>query len=486
MSQSCLFHRTNVNDLLFNVETQEGSEILEGDDGIASIGDAAMNHMQALSSMERMAHDEFIQVRDGNLFRIEENPRWDDPDEFNLHSKNELQRFMQVNKLPTSLRGIYQEAMEREEDQSQSDDVMNHPESLIPYEDWEKFGGMSKHWDIPSTPRPKLVFAGNSRQMFYDEFPEDYPLAEVVNRVLFTLDRFDHYRIMTRKQILQHNQENPNRTISQLQDGPIHLYSNGKEDYLCVEDYVEVLHRSIVQQKADFKYKIYTYEALKDMVLAIGIGDANPCELVAEMLKKLDNFHFHNYKFISALKTKKMDPLYAHLCVYGRELLQLAKKGKNVYNELKAFGQGLFRDGFLAMKEFQAGELCNRSCKGENGCKIQQPGHVVTGVFATVQRPRRHHWAKYNTIKKNIEILLEKRSQSGKMSNVVQKCVDKIQKVRNEAIEASSLRKFTTIASSLINAQQSGKMVLAPSEWTKIWAIYNTCKQEVTKRLTRG
>jgi hypothetical protein len=481
-----LFGRTNPNDLLFNVETQEGSEILEGDDGIASIGDAVMNHMQALSGIDRMAHDEFIQVRDGNLFRIEENPRWDDPDEFNLRSKDQLSRFMQMNKLPVALRGIYQEAMEREDDRSQSEDVMDHPESLIPYEDWEKFGGMSKYWDVPSTPRPKLAFAGNTRQAFYDEFPEDHPLAGAVNRVLFTLDGYDYHRIMTRQQILQYNLENPRKPISRQKDGPIHLYSNGEEDYLCVDDYAEVLRRSIMNEKADFQYKTNTYEALKDMVLAIGKDTGNPVELVREMLRKIDNFHFHNYKFNSALKTKKMDPLYAHLCVYSRQLLVLAKKGKSVYNELKAFGQGLFRDGFLAMKEFQAGELCNRSCKGEGGCQIQEPGHVVSGVFATVQRPRRHHWAKYNATKKEIENLLEKRSQSGSFSEVVQKCVDKMQKVRDEAIEASSLRKFTSIASSLINSQKSGKMVLAPSEWAKIWAAYNTCKQEITQQLSRG
>lgn len=505
-----LFGRTNPNDLLFNVETQEGSEILDGDEGVASIGDATMNHILGLSGIEKMAYDEFVQVRDGNIFKVVENTRFEDMTITMPGNQQEAEQKIakRTAQLETIERDLVREAssispnqrkvkallrekeiIEEELDVLEAynaDDLMGHRESLIPYEDWEKFGGMSAHWDIPATPRPKLDYVGNSRQPFYDDFPEDHPLAGLINRVIITLDGFEHHQIMTRAQITDHNKDNPKKKILRVEDGPSYIYSDEESDFLCANEYVEYLRRTVMSiNNVDIQYRTSTYEALSNCVMVIADGKIDPVEAVSNMLKRLDTFHFNAYKFVSAVKTKKSDPLYAHLCVYGRQLLTLAKRGKNVYNELKTFGRELYKDGFLAMKNMKPGELCTKSCD-QAGCQIQEPGHALAGVRGVVQHPRPHHWDKYHAIRREIEDLLEKRKNASQASSVVKKCIDRMQQVRDVAVESRNLQKFTSVSNALIKAQKQGKLNLSPVEWGKIWATYNTYKQEVTQHLSRG
>ena len=517
--------RFNVNETLFRVETQEGSEILGGDEGTADIGDASMNHIQNLSSIDRMAHDEFIHMGNGNIFSLEESRDAEDSTMSTPGNQKEadekiavrmtslskidaeiLSESEKADKNPKKFTALFRqrEVVEEELDLLEAynaDDLMGHRESLIPYEDWEKFGGMSQHWDIPSTPKPKLNFAGNSSQSFYDDFPEDHPMASFVNGVIANLDKFEHRQIVTRLHITQYNQENRGLPILNLsytdkkgKVRPGYMWSDSNKDYLCVEDYAKyIAFRISKMEKIESHYRFNTASALSKMIISIGSDEkTEPAEYVQEMLRSIEQFHFSNYKLAAAVKTRNMDPLFAHLCVYGRQLILLAKKGKNVYNELKAFGKELFENGFLAMKEFKIGELCRRSCKGELGCTIREPGHLVSGVFAIVQHPspgrygrNSYHWEKYQAIKKEVESLLKKRTTI-QPSEVVQKCVDRMQKIRDEAIQDSNLRKFTSIASSIIVAQKNGKLVLAPAEWAKVWSAYDTCKQEVTRQINRG
>jgi hypothetical protein len=134
-----LFGRTNANDRLFNIETQEGSDILEGDEGVASIGDATLQHIQDMNTLDRMAWEEYVVMGDGNIFRIEENLNWLDPDEFNLRNTDELSMYLKRAKIPEKYRQYYEDQVVAEKDRQESEDVMDHPEELIPYEDWERF-----------------------------------------------------------------------------------------------------------------------------------------------------------------------------------------------------------------------------------------------------------------------------------------------------------------------------------------------------------
>jgi hypothetical protein len=458
-----LFGRTNANDCLFNIETQEGSDILDGDEGVASIGDATLAHVQTLSSLGRMAYDEFVHMPDGNIFRVEDNPRWDDPDEFNLKNKSQMDRFLQWSKLPESARAIYEEALDREGEKGDSEDVMDHPEELIPYEDWEKFGGLSKYWDIPPTPKPKLVFAGSSRPMFYDELPDEHPLVSFITRVLSTLDRYAWHEILTEDGLLEHNLRNRNKQVKYAEGGPSYLYSDGTTDYLLAEEYCGLLVRSIQMERAPDLFRVHTLKVMTGLVMKIAQGSGDPTDNATAALKELDRFSSNFYKKVVIKKTTEQDPLFIHICKLGQKAISMAKKGKDMYNEVKRFGQDLFENGFVT----------EMMVKDKEGNFHKE---------AVVERARRHHWAKYRSIKEQLEKIREKQFTKT-LSDAAQSCLDKIAAAKNDAIKARNLRKFTTLSTELINSQKIGKVSLTKRELEVIWNSYNNSKREVSSHI---
>lgn len=466
---SKLFGRTNPNDLVFKIETQEGSDILEGDEGLASIGDSTMEHIQALSPLKRMAYDEFIHMPDGNIFRSEDNPRWDDPDEFNLRSKSELDRFLMRNKIPESLRHIYEEAVEKVATDEESEDVMDHPEELIPYSDWEKYGGQSKYWDIPATPKPKLVFSGNSKQAFYDDFAEDHPLATFINRVLNTLDGFEWYKILLSEEIDSYNR-NTLKPIFHPEDNPSHLWTDGVSEFLIADEYVESVRKQMLSIKGSIAHRLNVYENLKDMILKIGDGKNNdePRDVAVECLVKIDRSFFDSYKKEVVSKTKDQDPLFIYLCELGNRSIQLSKKGKNGLHELNKFGKTLFETGFATDKLVDVNKGTGNPSKFENQ--------------TVLETPRRHHWAKYKAIKAELERIHGNR-MSRKASSTATECMERIRVAFNDALEARNLRRFTSIATDFMQAQKSGKLDLSGVDRNRVWAYYNQAKKDLVDML---
>lgn len=469
-----LFGRTNANDLIFKVETQEGSEILEGDEGLASIGDATMEHIQNLNPLRRQAYDEYHVMPDGNIFRSEDNPRWDDPDEFNLRNKDELSRFLQRNKIPDSLRGVYEEAEQKASEEDASEDVMDHPEELIPYEDWEKYGGMSKYWDIPATPKPRLVFSGNTRQAFYDDFAEDHPLGSFVNRVINTLDGFSWHQIILSEDVEKYNTEN-DKKLFRPETGSSYIYTDGSTEFLIADEYVNSLRESLFKQggrfsKVSMTYRVNVYNNLSEMITTIAsdaIKDfAEPSSAVIACLAKLDRHHFEIYKKETIRKTKEHDPLYIYLCELGQRALKMTKQGKDGLREISKFGQSLFMDGFATEK------LVNVST-----------GDVPEWEKQTVvEKGRNHHWEKYDLIKKSCERILVKKA-SRKMSDSAAACIERIRVAFNEALEAQNLRHFTRLATDFMQAQKSGKLDLSGADRNKVWAEYNLAKKDLVDML---
>ena len=83
-----------------------------------------------------------------------------------------IERF--EGKVSDSELAALKEAIEIEDDRRENQDISEDAldQDCIPFEDWERFPGQMQNVDIPTTPRDRAVYMGNTRQRFYDEFPE--------------------------------------------------------------------------------------------------------------------------------------------------------------------------------------------------------------------------------------------------------------------------------------------------------------------------
>ena len=460
-----LFGCTNPNELIFTIETQEGSGILEGDTGVASIGDATLTHIQNLGGMDRMAYDEFICMQDGNLFRILENRRWNDPDEFNLRNKSEMAMFLKKNNVPEEWHERYQDAVEQELERQDSEDVLDRKDHLVPYDEWERFPNQWQRWDIPATPRNTVQYAGNSRKPFWDDIPENHPLASILIRVVTTLDYFEWHSIVTSKDIIQHNRVHTNNKIKRTEDGALYSYVDQKANvYLHVDTYVESMRRMIFSQKVDYKYKQFAYDRLHDAIFDIAYARGIPVDIMKEAIGKIEDQWTEDYINASRKRTKLEDPLYSYLVATSNRMIKLAHRGEEVYNELKKLGRKLFLSGFV----------CKKYTRGDDQSRGKYTSEII------VQRMRRHHWQKYRQTKTKIEEI--RNNKKHKLSATAEVCVSRIDVVAEEAANSRDLQHFTKIANILIHRQEHLNM--SEKDWDSVWEHYNDKKGWVINRLS--
>lgn len=207
----------NPNHDIFVIPTLEGSD--SDDQWNGSIGDATVEH---LYSMRHKLHEieNYVHMPNGNLFRVEQNVS--PPDEDGHRAlKNDIMKLMTAqpgrvhDTSATVLTGegsywhaarsasfngaraplvrenpnkqeiidYFKEEIElAKEARLDKMDAMDQP--LVSFEDWETTPGLTNSIDIPSTPVPLYIYAGNTTQMFYDSIPEDHPDLKKINAFL--------------------------------------------------------------------------------------------------------------------------------------------------------------------------------------------------------------------------------------------------------------------------------------------------------------
>ena len=484
-----LFGITNPNEHIFIIQGQKGSDILEGDVSVASIGDATLQHVQEMSGYQRMAYDEFICMSDGNLFRVLENRRWDDPDEFNLKNKSEMEMFLKKNNVPESLHHLYDAAVEQELERQDSEDVMDRQDHIVPFDQWEKFPQQWERWDVPATPRPITQFVGNARQAFYDHLPENHPLYHVLTRVINTLDQFNWQQIMRSREIIEHNRENKENPITQNDNGALYIYSDRNQDYLHVETYLESVRKLIFAQSVPYKYKKFVYEALHDCIVGIADCVSNPVDLMITALERVEDFWTKDYVSAARKRTKLEDPLYTYLAVVHRKAVADAKAGKDPMQEIRQMGRQLFKNGFVCTRyvphwsDRLTGEEFENKVLDESQSYVSEIPNLVHSKEVTVQRMKGHHWSKYRKIKEDI-IAIRARRIRGKMGEMAGRCITRMNTLAQEALSTRNLQHFTKVAQILI--QKQDQLNMSPTEWDIVWGHYNDLKGQVVKKLTRN
>lgn len=491
-----LFGRTNYNDIIFRIEQQEGSQILGGDMGIASIGDATMNHIQNLGGLGRMAWDEFLCMPDGNLFAIRENTRWVDPDEYNLGDKTEKEMFLKRNKIPEKHHKYYDDAVIMEEQRRLNEDVLGHKEELVSYDNWERFPQQWNRWDIPTTPKPKKVFVGNAKKMFYDVFSNDgepHPLEAQVLSIVMILDKFRWEYILTRRLIAESNKTSVIKRIRQaepdqwIEEGgrrrkkrrmsPAYIFTDEEIEYLHAELFCAHIERVLIPRDTSklssmkLKQHMHTYEMLKQLTLDIANGVKGfPIDLAEKYLSEIDRFEFLRYKRIASYQTKIQDPLYTYLAVTGRKFISIANEKPEVYNEWKKMGREFFLNGFVCERVITREKVNGRWGKVDPHKKVD------------VQRMRKHHWTKYHDVKGQLEVIIARKKQ--RVGPVAREWINKLRSSARQAEKTRNLRLYTKNAEVLINGHKSGTIEMSKQDWQVVWGLYNKGKAWVIGRLS--
>lgn len=189
-----LFSKNNPNEEIFVVPTLEGSD--SEDQSHGSIGDATMEHVYAMSHRS-LEMEHFVYMKDGNIFRIENNVMPSDEvgqkrissdimktvtSKLSQEQKDKLVEFFQA------------ELQEKQNNIADKQDALD--QTTVSFENWETVPQMNSNTvDIPSTPKPLWIYAGNTKQVFYDYFPEGHPDSKQINQILTKLQSYDLYDI---------------------------------------------------------------------------------------------------------------------------------------------------------------------------------------------------------------------------------------------------------------------------------------------------
>lgn len=167
MTPDTIYKGTNPNAPIFTVETEEGAT--PEDKGHSMIGDATMNHQSSLRPIDRAIYHEMLSFPDGTIMRMEEDT-YQVIHDFRDMDSEAAEAFLES-------KGV---CMNPDEEDMYEAGIM----TAISVEDYEK---NIEPYEIPSTPRPKFIYCGNSRQSFYDDFPEDHPESGKINMLLMMI-----------------------------------------------------------------------------------------------------------------------------------------------------------------------------------------------------------------------------------------------------------------------------------------------------------
>jgi hypothetical protein len=470
----------NPNERALIVPQEQGDA--EGDNYFGSIGDATARHVHSLDHSDRQLWESLIVTRNGAVFRTEPSPMWHDPDMFGLRGKDMEKYFEKIRRdnrgrfIPHSDFVHLQEAMEEEaERQEKSEDVYDRSE-LLPYDQMEKFPGMMKHIEMPSTPKDLLIFMGSTERKFYDEFPEGHPDAKVIDQALAILNQ-PWEKLVKDPETLEY-WEDPASYLQWFKDWLAQHCSRG---------YV-------------WKYMARLADALAEP------EDCNPEEETRKALSEIDRCWGIEY-MNGATERFQEDPIYSLMLANRKEWAAEAKQGKSMYGTVKAFGKTLF-DTF----------------KGET--EPNPFSHYGMGASETRPKLRRHHWQLYREIKKahsprvvvhgydvnrcsmstlkfifgekaedvwfqrpfdSVEELGNRGFMDRKVfadSEVDDKIMAEMEKAAEHSKKTGNLRAFNDYRLKVLAAQKKG--IKDYNGWTQVWAYYHVLRKELQQHFQKG
>lgn len=492
----------NCNKDIFVVPTQEGAD--KDDQWNGSIGDATMEHVYNMSHRgPEMEH--FYYAPDGNIFRTEANvSQRDDVD------AAQKKRLVDGLSIPTgkqlahdvagwsntgvvkrrevteedkdALVTFLMEELQEQRDRRESEDALD--QGLVAFEDWEDMPQLTKHIDIPSTPTPLYIYAGNCTQMFYDWFPEDHPDKKLINQLLTMLNGIDW---------------------DDFQVEQVEYFQN----WLSAPEMKSGSGRGLVK----FKH-FFAEERLKQLMLSIYEHSViQPEELVQVALRDIEQ-DYAVYVHHKAIKLAYESPVMKEIQAFEDSLRPRHLAGELIWRDIGAFAKKLFqkygKDNITPYHWRRYNELKTKfapqvlvSAKGKvldlNRANFREISAAFGPEFArwvvTSERKVEKRVLAVGDRKpvrdeKNIArpfFSVEDLIKAGKltMENIgyTDKNVGFISGMimnAKKARKTGNIRLVTSFAQQLVDKQKANPGLMSADEWTQVWVAYRVCKEFAT------
>lgn len=449
--KGCL-NPNNPNLDIFKIPTQEGAD--EDDQWNGSIGDAVSAHVYSLSHSERQLWEDMICTRDGNIFRVSNNIEPYDKDPFHLQGKD-LDDYLNQYKDKVSSESLQaiKEAIDQEnENRTKTEDALDMGE-LVPYSEWERFPQMWNSIDIPNTPKDKMVYCGNTRQQFYDVFPEGHQDALFINKILG--------------------------------------YLNGRKPENLDENYGKWLKTFIKSQALVNPVKPYVIYHLQRLVDSVIADSEYADQYVLGALKCIDGCWSQEFKNVTRQRFVN-DSIYRLLLLRYKEWKHRHDNGESVYSDIKTFGQIMFNDLMLRqkmtnwhwakykkIKSFFAPKVIVRG-KDINRCSMQE----LSEALRCDETKARKVWLErpFENIGEVYSNKLIDKTTFGGDENL-DKVVNWLERITNQALKSKSLELLNEARKKLMTAQMDVRVMFTDEDWGMLWSFHRICRQEVMDKI---
>lgn len=468
--------KTNPNTTIMVVEQQEGGT--EDDNYFGSIGDATAQHIQSLDSSGLQMWRELILMRSGEMYRMV--PSWDenDRDPNNLRGRDLDQyvaRFkgkVSESEMACIFEAVEQEKERREleeQDNEESEDALD--QECVSYDDWEKQPTKFEKEDIPSTPRDRAVYMGDTRQAFYDEFPVGHPDAHTIEQFLNMMNRpwekgldFGYAEWVEKELDATPMRPYVREYLKRL------VYAIATDNDKANDWTTQKKERYFSEKKDDWTTRnvaVHHDGYVKKALLAI-----DRCWAV-----ELKN---------EAAKKAMQNPMTRLILKKEKEWSGLHKEGFSIHGVIKQFGQLLFTDfrdkmnGYLWARYRRARDnyAPRVILKGVdiNRCSIQTLGEVLR----IGKEDARNVWfaRPFSSLEHAYSTGYVK-PLSFADDEKTDKVVLFVEKHAKIACENKDVRRINDVCKALITMQREKRGNLTSDQWSAIWRYYNILKAQV-------
>lgn len=479
MESRTIFEDTNPNNKIFVVGGERGSDsLVETDNRHSMIGDAVMKHQSSLSAIDRLMYHELLCFADGSIVAMEDNLVQNIPN-FREMDEEEATAFLES-------KGVFL-------DESEEDIYAMGIRTSISLEEYEK---NIEPKEIPATPRPKFRYCGNTRQVFYDQFPEDHPEADKINMTLMMLKN----NISTFLDEYVHIREAEGRSFFEY-----HWFASWGHYF---QNLIEMWHKN-----GEISHVVATA-----MTRTIGfITHKNPDEadirdFIAARLLEIDEDYSAEVMFIAECNSLKTNEAYAFIAKKEMEwdkMYEADARNSNlltIYRDIGRAGMEMFSSEFnkgeegitvarkmkLAWSKYRGikrkfaprlvfeGVNLNRCYNSTTlrtavGFTKEQADAIVSRLFEKEFKSLNEVFSVAGVSQKLFRTSSH-RNKASEIFNIIDEGFDK-------AVKYNNINKLLSVAPNLIKKREAGELTKDFKVWQDSWEHYRDQKAKATKEL---
>ena len=452
-----LFSGTNPNDKIFNIPTQQGSD--PDDKRHSMIGDAALKHASTLGN-NRLLVDNYLHFANGNIFRMEPNP---------IHNVDKPEPDEIIVSQETKSGDIFDLGTRIDKDEDSTE------ESIL-FADY-----------IPSTPKPLFIYAGNSKEIFYDEFPAGHPNEKHIKIFLMMIrnninEFYDPFIASNGKKYKQW-----------------HLYF---KDIVGKWEHFELIDSDVTNEMIDtIEYIAYNYPS-EDSIRSY----------LSDMLLRIDKEHSAEVRFLAISNTLLTNKAYAYLLKKEHEIDAGILKGdkskliKEIGKELFIKGGSILGDCDKITKARKMAIVWNkyRTMKNKYAPKVMIGGYDINkcyhlstlieqvGLSELQAKKVKSYLINKSKFYSTSEVLRliganNKELTSREERKIVRECLNIIDNGAENAVKLNKKGMLLSVPAKFIVKQKRKELVLSSDGWKIVWEHYRSTKNDTMKQLeTRG